>query len=159
MIQFKNNGLSKKEEAQVFGILQSVNDAFGDCYFTKLNLRMFIKENCKEFFQMLNKGDKISLSDKGFAAVVGFSDKNPRKYLKILTSDIDEVSALVKSLYWNVKTDIFCKIKNNNPIKDKLMRCGFYSIGERGKEVLLVHKYIERPTPNYTFVKDKDEED
>lgn len=159
MIIFKNAGLSKKEESQIYSILNTVNDAYCDAYVTKDNIRLFIKDNPKVFFNSLNKGDKISYSDKGFAAVIGYSDKASRKYLKILTSDVNEVASLVKSLYWNVKCDIFCKIKNNNPIKDKLLKCGFYFIGERGKEVLLVHKYIERPTPNYTFVKDKDEED
>jgi len=158
MITFKNAGLSKKEESHIFAILNTVNDPFCDCYITKDNIRLFIRDNPKAFFNGLNQGDKIAISEHGFAAVIGYSDKADRKYLKLLTSDIDEATALVKSLYWNVKCDIFCKIKANNPLKDKLLKCGFYFIGERGKEVLLVHKYIDRPTPNYTFVKDRDED-
>jgi hypothetical protein len=159
MITFKSNGLSKKEEAQIFGLFQEANDPFGDFYVTKNNLRLFIKENIDVFFSGLKQGDKIAFDINGLAAVIGFSDKSPRKYLKILSKDLELVPSLVKTLYWHVKTDLFCKVKGNNPLKDVLLHCGFSFIGERGKEVLLVHHYVARPAPNYTFVKDRDEDE
>ena len=158
MITFKSNGLSKKEEAVLFALFQEANDIFSDFYVTKNNMRLFIKDNVDVFFTGLKQGDKIAFNENGLATVIGYSDKSPRKYLKILSKDIENVPSLVKTLYWHVKTDLFCKVKNNNPLKDKLLRCGFSFIGERGKEVLLVHHYVERPTPNYTFNKDKDED-
>ena len=61
----------------------------GQCRFCPLirwNGRLFIKENQDLFFQSLNKGDKIAFgTDEGIILVTGFSDKAPRKYLKILS--------------------------------------------------------------------------
>ena len=158
MITFKDCGLSKKEEAELFSFLQTVNDSFSDFYVTKNNLRLHIKENVDMFFADLKKGDKIAFNETGVAVVIGYSDSANRKYLKILVKDPNDVANLVKTLYWHIKTDLFCKVKNNNPLKDKLLKCGFHFIGERGKEVLLVHNYVDRPAPNYTFVKDRDED-
>lgn len=159
MVVFKNNGLSKNEETQIFGMLQELNDPFCDFYITKDNLRLFIKDNFDILKACLKKGDKLIFNDKGIAVVVGYSDKAPRKYVKILSKDLDNVPALVKSLYWNIKEDLFCKVKNNNPIKDTLMKSGFKFIGGRGKEVLLVHNYIARPEPTRTYSKDRDEDE
>jgi hypothetical protein len=159
MIQFKGNGLSKKEANQIFSLLQEVKDPFCDAFITKQNLRLMIQDNFEVFKSCLKLGDKIAFDADGLAAVIGYSDNAPRKYLKILVKDLEHVPALVKTLYWNVKTDIFVKVKNNNPLKDMLLRNGFNFIGGRGKEVLLVHNYIARPTPQYTFSKDRDEDE
>ena len=124
MVIFKDNGLSKKEESDIWSLLQEVKDTYSDAYITKENIRLFIKDNVDILFSCLKKGDKISFTADGIAVVVGFSDNAPRKYLKILVKDLEEVNTLVKSLFWNVKEDIYCKVKNNNPLKDKLLRCG-----------------------------------
>jgi hypothetical protein len=155
---FKENGLSKKEEAQIFGMFQEVNDVYSDFYVTKDNLRLFIRDNPNVLFEGLKKGDKIALNEKGILVVVGYSDNSPRKYLKILVRELKDVDGLLKTIYWNIKTDVYCKVKNNNPLKDVLLHNGFKFIGGRGKEVLLVHNYINRPQPDYTrFNKDGDE--
>jgi len=159
MIMFKDNGLSKKEETIIFGMLQELREPYCDFYLTQNNIRLFINDNAKIFFSCLKLGDKLAYNEKGLAAVIGYSDKAPRKYLKILVNNLDDVDGLIKTLYWHVKTDLFCKLKNNNPLKDKLLRCGFSFVGGRGKEVLLVHKYIARPEPKYTFSKDRDEDE
>jgi hypothetical protein len=158
MITYKDNGLSKKEESEIFSLLQEVKDPYSDGYITKDNIRLFIKDNVDVLIAALKHGDKIAFTSTGMAVVIGFSDKAPRKYLKILVKDLEEVPSLVKTLYWHVKEDIFCKVKNNNPLKDKLLRCGFSFVGGRGKETLLVHHYIERPEPRYTGMKDRDED-
>jgi len=159
MIIFKPNGLTKKEETELFSLLQEVKDPYSDAYITKDNIRLFIKENPDILFSCLKQGDKISFDANGMAVVIGYSDKAQRKYLKILTKDIETVSSLVKSLYWNIKEDLFCKVKNNNPLKDKLLKSGFRFIGGRGKEVLLVHNYVARPEPTRTYSKDRDEDE
>ena len=159
MITFKPNGLTKKEEAQIFAMFQEIKDPFCDCYITKNNIRLFIADNSDIFFSDLKKGDKIAFNENGFAAVIGFSDNSPRKYLKVLAKDVETATTLVKNLYWHIKADLFYKVKANNPLKDKLLKSGFSFIGERGKEVLLVHHYVARPEPNYTFIKDRDEDE
>lgn len=159
MITFKSNGLSHKEETQIFGMLDEYKDTFSDFYITKDNLRLYIKENFEILKTCLKKGDKIVFNELGMVVVTGYSDKAPRKYMKVLVKDLEVVPGLLKSIYWNVKTDIFAKVKNNNPLKDILLRNGFRFVGGRGKETLLVHKYIDRPAPQYTFSKDRDEDE
>jgi hypothetical protein len=155
---FKSNGLSKKEEQEVFGLLQEISDPYQEGYITHNNLRLFIRENFDIFKSDLKKGDKIIFNENGLLSVVGFSDNGPRKFLKVLVKDLSVVPSLVKKMYWHVKTDIFAKVKENNPLKDVLLRNGFRFLGSRGREVLLVHQYVARPEPQYKFVKDQDED-
>lgn len=156
MILFKT-GLSKKEESQIQSILVDLVDSYGDFYITKNNLRLFIKDNLDVLFDCLKKGDKIAFHEEGVAIVAGYSDNSPRKYLKILTRELKDIDGLLKIVYWNSKTDLFCKVKNNNPIKDQLLKSGFKFIGGRGKEVLLKHTHIDRPEPTHQhFNKDND---
>jgi hypothetical protein len=158
MFTYKDNGLSKKEESEIFSLLQDVKDPFCEGYITKDNIRLFIRDNFDILKSCLKQGDKIVFNKDGMVVVVGYSDKAPRKYMKVLVKDLDVVPGLVKTIYWHVKEDLFCKVKNNNPLKDKLLKCGFKFVGGRGKEVLLVHNYIARPEPQYTFSKDRDED-
>ena len=158
MIQFKS-GLGKKEISQVQSIIVDLVDTYGDFYVTKNNLRLFIKDNMDVLLDCLKKGDKIAFDDSGVAIVTGYSDNSPRKYLKILTNDLKDVDALLKIVYWNVKEDLYCKIKNINPLKDVLLSGGFKFMGGRGKEVLLMHKAIEQREPTQkNYSKDKDED-
>ena len=159
MIVFKSNGLSSKEEAQIFGLIDEVTDPYQDAYLTKENLRLLIKENIPTFFKSLKQGNKIAFNELGLATVTGYDDKAPRKYMKVLVKNLEAVPGLVKAIYWHIKEDLFCKVKNNNPLKDILLRNGFRFVGGRGKETLLVHKYIARPAPQYTFSKDRDEDE
>ena len=156
---FKENGLSKKEEQQIFSLLNDVTDVFQDAYITKNNLRLMLRENFDIFNSDLKKGNKIIFNENGLVAVVGFSDSAPRKYLKVLVKDLVYVPSLLKKMYWHLKTDVFAKVKENNPLKNVLMKNGFRFLGSRGKEVLLVHQYTPRPEPQYRFVKDQDEEE
>lgn len=157
MITFKT-GLSKKEISEVQSLLVDLVDTYGDFYLTKNNLRLFIKDNFDILLDCLKKGDKIAFDERGMAIVTGYSDNSPRKYLKILAKDLKDVDNLLKIVYWNSKTDLYCKVKNNNPLKDQLLRSGFKFMGGRGKEVLLKHIAIERREPTrQNFGKDKDE--
>jgi hypothetical protein len=157
MITYKSNGLSKKEAQIIYSLLQDVKDIYSDGYITRENIRLFIKDNIDVFLNCLKQGDKVAFTETGLVTVIGFSDKAPRKYMKVLVKDLDEVPDLVKSLFWHIKEDIFCKVKNNNPLKDKLLKSGFLFVGGRGREVLLVHRYVARPSTEHTFLKDRDE--
>ena len=157
MIQFKS-GLGKKEASTIQSIIVDLVDTYRDFYITKNNLRLFIQDNFDVLLDCLKKGDKIAFDSFGVAIVTGYSDNSPRKYLKILTKDLKDVDQLLKIVYWNVKEDLFCKVKNTNPLKDILLKGGFTFIGGRGKEVLLMHKAIEQRESTYkNFSKDKDE--
>lgn len=156
MIQMKS-GLSKTEISEVRSIICDLQDVHRDFYITRNNLRLFVADNFDIFLDCLKKGDKIAFNEKGVAIVLGYSDNSPRKYLKILTKELKDVDGLLKIVYWNTKEDLYCKVKNNNPLKDILLKSGFQFIGGRGKEILMVHKAIEQKVNNHIYNKDKDE--
>jgi hypothetical protein len=78
----------------------------------------------------------------GVMFVTGFSDKSDRKFIKPLVKDIDSADKLLKVLVWHMSCDLWAKIKKNNPIKKALIKNNFKFAGDRGKEILLVRKYI-----------------
>ncbi len=159
MTIFKHGQLSKKEKKIINSILDDCRDDYRDAYITKNNLRLFIKENIELVYDGLKKGDKISYEDNaGFIYLFGWSDKASRKYLKILTIDDETTNRLLKTLHWNVREDLWVKIKKNNPVKRILERNGFRFAGDRGKELLLYRKYIpSRPLKQKVEDNDKSE--
>jgi hypothetical protein len=46
---------------------------------------------------------------------------------------------------WNVKCDLYAKIKKNNPLLKVFQHNQFQFVGNRGQEILLMRKYISRP--------------
>jgi len=137
MIYIKQT-LSKKHKKIVGIILTEVTDLYGDFYLTKNNLRLYIKDNDHLLYEGLKKGDRIIFDEEGIAVIIGFSDKAQRKYLKVLTNDARVADKLVKNVIWNCSTEIYCKIKKSNPLKQILLNNKFKFVGDRGKEILLV---------------------
>ncbi len=76
--------------------------------------------------------------------VTGFSDKNPRKYIKLLVKSEKAASDLLTLLAWNLNVDLWAKLKVRNPLVKILQENGFNYFANRGKEVLLVRKYINK---------------
>lgn len=143
MIIFKQI-VSRKEKEQIKGIVGDLDDYHGDFYLTKNNLRLFIKENMDLLFESLKRGDKVAFSnDDGIAIVTGWSDKSDRKYVKVLAKDNNSADRLLKILSWNVKQDMWIKIKKNNPIKTILSKNNFRFVANRGKEILFTRKYLK----------------
>jgi hypothetical protein len=140
MITFKGTGLSKKEQSEIASLICEITDIYGDFYLTKNNLRLFIKENLNTFFETLKKGDKIAYDESGVAIVTGFSDKMNRKYVKILVKKPEDASKLLQALHWNIRGDLYTKVKKNNPLKEVYEKNGFEFLGGRGKEILLIRK-------------------
>ena len=134
MKKFKSR-LTKKEKLQITTMIQEIPDYFGDFYLTKNNLRLFIKDNLSLLFDGLKRGDKIAYNDSGLAIVTGFSDKNPRKYIKFLVKDDKSANDLLQILY--------TKLKKRNPLIKVLQTNNFEWFASRGKEILLVRKYIK----------------
>ena len=147
MIQFKT-GLSKKEKIQLNFLVAELTDVYGDFYITKNNLRLFIRENINVLFDCIKKGDKILFDENGLALVTGFSDNMPRKYLKILARTPEDSEKYLKVVTWNLKCDLYIKIKKDNPLKNILVKNGFKFLGGRGKEVLLMRKGDRNVTRN-----------
>jgi len=156
MIIFKSGKVSKQEKEIINNILIEYTDIWKDCYITKNNLRLFLADNKELLYEGLVKGDKIAFDEnQGLIFICGYSDKFPRKYLKILAKNEDSANRLLKILSWNIKDDLYAKMKKSNPIIKVLERNGFRYIKDRGAEALLFRKYLPtRPIKQ----KDKNEE-
>jgi len=143
MKKFKSR-LIKKEVAQITKMIQELPDYFGEFYLTKNNLRLFIKENISLLFEGLKQGDKIVYDKDSIIMVTGFSDKNPRKYIKLLVKNEKTTNDLLTMLSWNLKCDLWAKLKVRNPLVKILQENSFNYFANRGKEILLVRKYINK---------------
>ena len=143
MKKFKSR-LIKKEVVKITEMVQELHDYFGDFYITKDNLRLFLKENISLLFDGLKTGDKICYDKEGIIFVTGFSDKNPRKYIKLLVKNEKAANDLLTMLSWNLKCSLWAKLKVRNPLVKILQENGFNYFANRGKEILLVRKYINK---------------
>lgn len=144
MKKFKSR-LTAKEKLKITTMIQEIPDYFGEFYITKNNLRLFLKENISLLFEGLNKGDKIIYeSNKGIIVVTGFSDNYSRKYIKFLVKNNETANDLLTMLSWNLKVDLWVKLKVRNPLFSVLIENGFEKFKSRGKEILLVRKYINK---------------
>jgi len=151
MLNYKQGQLSKKEKIEIERIISEIPDTYRDFYITKNNLRIYIKENIHILYECLKKGDKIVYGEEGIVVVTGFSDNAKRKYLKILARDDKSTERLLKILFWNVKSDLWIKLKKNNPSVKVLQSEGEYEEnklkfiikGYRGSEILLLKKQFK----------------
>jgi len=141
-------GLSKKEKRFVLNALENNVDLYSDFYVTKDNIRIGIRENSDILFKYLGRGDMILYeedNEAGFGLVTGWSDKASRKYVKILTKDLELADKLLKINNWNANIDLYAKLKKNNPLGKVFLKNGFSFKGDRGNEILLMRKYIYHP--------------
>lgn len=138
MIYIKS-ALSEKDRKIIKGIIYDIPDIYGDCYITQENLRLSLRENSHLLFNLLSKGDKIVFDEKGqgLAFIQGFAEKSDRKYLKLLIKNLNIADKLIKNIDWNISSNIYIKIKKNNPVKSVLLRNKFKFKGNRGSEILL----------------------
>ena len=143
MKKFKSR-LIKKEIVKITEMVQELHDYFGDFYLTKNNLRLFIKENISLLFEGLKAGDKIVYSKDSIIIVTGFSDKNNRKYIKLLNKSEAAANDLLHMLSWNLKCSLWAKLKVRNPLVKTLQENKFVFYANSGKEILLVRKYINK---------------
>jgi hypothetical protein len=141
MLKYQQGSISKKNKKEIESILSETIDLMGDFYTTKDNIRYFLRDNPHLLFQGLEKGDKIAFGEGGVIFVDGFSDNANRKYVKILTKDVESTNNLLKIINWNLSSvDLFIKIKKDNPNISVLKKNGFRQIGDRGKEILMLRK-------------------
>ena len=145
MIKFKQQ-ITKEDKKIVEEVLGNLVDNYRDFYITKDNFRFFIQENKDLLFKCLKEGDKIGYDRKeGIILGIGWSDKSPRKYIKILAENNQNAERLLKVFLWNFKEEEFwCKIKKKNPLKEMLEKNNFRYFASRGAEVLLCRKIYKK---------------
>jgi hypothetical protein len=148
------NGLSKKDKRKVSCILADLSDIYRDFYVTKKNLRLFIQDNKNILFNDMKKGDLIAFGEEGIGIITGYSDKSPRKYIKILANTQTNADKLIKCLLWNVKCDLWAKVKANSFLRLALENNNFRYYKYRGREILLFrNKYCFPPIePKENFI-------
>jgi hypothetical protein len=145
--------LSKQEQRFVKNALENNVDLYSDFYVTKDNIRIGIRENSDILFKYLGKGDVIAYeenNENGLALVTGWSDRSPRKYVKILTKDEHLASNLLKIINWNATIDLYAKLKKNNPLIKVFNRNGYSFKGDRGSEILLMRQYVYHPQKEFS---------
>jgi hypothetical protein len=152
-------GYGKKDKSVIECILCDTVDLMGEFYLTKDNVRIYLRDNPEILLSCLNKGDKWVYDEeslKGMGFVTGWSDKSPRKYVKLLTNDEKLADKLLKVISWNVKSELYAKLKKNNKLIKIFNKNGYQFRGDRGSEILLCKQYIARP--ERTISKEKDNE-
>ncbi len=141
MILHKKGKLNKKEKILITTLVNEIADIYSDFYITKNNLRLYVKENIHLLYDCLQKGDEISYSpEDGIAFITGWSDNAPRKYIKVLAKNEASAERLLKVVSWNVRCDVFAKVKKNNPLRKSFQSNRYIFLGDRGKEILLMKK-------------------
>jgi hypothetical protein len=136
MFNFKSQ-LSKKDKLKIEVLIEELSDYYRDFYLTKNNNRIFVKQDIKVLFNSLKQGEKIVYNEEGILITTGFSDKANRKYIKILAKNNNIANKLIKMFLWNIDTEIYAKLKKNNPLVNVLLDNNFKFFGDRGREILL----------------------
>ena len=128
----------KKEIPLIESIIRELNDDYRDFYITKNNIRLFIKDNFDVLLKDLKHGDRIAYFNNGVGLVIGFADKSPRKYVKLLAKTLADADKILTVLTdWNHRNyDLYVKMKRNNPLLKVLKKHKFVFATNRGKEVL-----------------------
>ena len=144
MLQYKFGPLSKQDKKEINSLLDNISDLYSDFYITKENLRLYIKENTHLLYEGISKKDKIVYGEEGILFIHGFSDQSRRKYVKILSDNAENASKLIRFLNLQLlDTELYIKIKKENPILKSFQINKFKFVGDRGKEILLCRKPIK----------------
>jgi len=93
-----------------------------DFYITKDNKRYFLNNATiarQVFYECIKWNNKCYVKDeegviKGIILVVGYKDKYPRKYVKILAQNKRDFQDLFNYLDWQKLKDLFIKVNINN---------------------------------------------
>lgn len=170
----------KLKDLNNFVLFCSQRDKFSDFYITQEEKRLFLNDPKvaeKVFKDCVKRGDKSFIFEedgmiKGVLLIVGYANKQERKYIKIFAHEERIVTGLIKMLAWTVDANLYLKIRKDNPILKSLergldnttqtmiYRYFFSLIGARGannERVLLIYRPNGRIKPLQMVNKDQDE--
>lgn len=149
--------ITTKDESKFVYFCANNIDKFNDFYITSDNQRYFLSDSKiakKVFNTCLKHGDICYISEElgeinGVLLIVGISDKAPRKYMKILATEVGIIDNMLKYINWNYSKDIYAKLNNKNPLIETFKRNGFNFLGGRGSQILLARNSNGHNQKNY----------
>lgn len=153
--------LKVKHTLDIYDFLSRINDQYKDFYITKEKERHFLKNNLYLIEKVLKYQECYGLFNdnlKGILFIV--RDKGYRPYVKLLAENSKYTIDLLKYLKWNfLETNLYFKLKKDNPLSRFIFKTGFIKIGDRGREVLFFKKGIKqlhKLTPKDIYLKDEE---
>lgn len=134
--------LNKKNLIDVYDFLLTIIDKEKDFYITINKERIFLKDSLKLIEKILKYHEVYGKFDSSLKAIyIIYREKGFRPYLKILAEKKLDYIDLIRFLKWQAsEIELFCKLKKENSIIEYLHKAGFFKIGDRGKEILLIKK-------------------
>jgi hypothetical protein len=151
--------LLKNKDLKNFIYYCQNRDNYSDFYITKNNKRIFLNNPIvakKVFNDCIKRGEKCYVKEEGneikaLLLIIGYKEKDERKYLKILTQSKNDVKDLFSYLIWQkLPSNIFIKVHKKNinfgrfdektkryNLSYAVRKAGFRVIAVREREVLL----------------------
>ena len=160
--------IKNKDKINFIDFSINYKDKYFDGYITINKERKFLSEyNIAEkvFNNIIKKGDKGFILDnngkiRALLLIIGYSDKFPRKYVKLLAENSKYTIDMLKFLKWNYfEKDLYAKFKKENPLSTMIIKTGFIKIGDRGRELLFFKKGLKQLypiTPKDEYLKNED---
>lgn len=156
--------LNKK--THLTALLEYVTSEFDfDFYFTENNSRLYAQDEktlkrflkqCRHIYLHYDKLGDINGLIMVWKSVGGGKE---RFYLKMKYRDLNVARNLLTILLWNIKSDVYIKIRKDNSTLPVLRNKGFRFLGGRGLQILLVKKFKPREEVSFKYERDEEDED
>ena len=142
--------LKARDSISILNFVNTYNDFWQDLYITQNKERIFLKNNLKLVEKLLRYHEIYALVDKEVQGIMlVYREKGYRPYVKFLCRT-ENNKDFIKYLKWNIKSEVFIKIKVKNSLLKELVdtviidklpkyfpKIGFSIIGLRGTEILI----------------------
>lgn len=150
-----------------------LRDIYSDFFIVKNNKRQFLTDIsiAKEVYHnCLKHGDKAWIFEEeglihGALIITGYSDKFPKKYIKILGRTKKILDDLLRLFAWTVTDECYLRVYKRNPILQVLERYnkkykyGFELVEIKNNIVLLKYNPNKEKIKSFNYVKASDLED
>ena len=142
--------LTRKDNLSIYEFVSRVSNTYQDFYITKDKQRVFLTDR-KLIDKILRYQDVYAVDDAGTfrAILLVYREKGFRPYIRILAEKNNYIYDLLKFLNWQYNCEFFIKVKKTNPIAKICQRFFWEFCGNRGEEILFVHKRWEKKHDNH----------
>jgi hypothetical protein len=145
----------KNKDSTLRDILQVVTSSQDwDFYYTKDNSRIFVQDTaCLKDFLKQCTDIYFSNTDDDIDGIVmlwkSLGGDKTRYYVKIKASEEKVAENLLTVLLWNVKQDVYAKIRQDHKFYDIFKHKGFRFEGGRGVQSLLKYRKLNEKRQDY----------